>query len=162
MAQDLSERPAEVDPLPMTAELPATAGAALQWAAQSAQARLEGCDGVGVLLVRNGSVESVVHTSQRAQQLDWIQGEIGDGPALVAIRQLQVFNVADLTAPGPWPDFGRVARALGIRSGLFVPVIDGGRAWGALSFYSSASGAFKGREQLALGFSAEVAGIAGI
>jgi GAF domain-containing protein len=162
MPQHFDEPVTSVD-VPSTSE--ATNGrrlpdSALWEAAHAAHGCVEGCDGVSVSVVQavgSLTVAGTVHTSEAARELESVQTTAGEGPALEAIRQLQVFNVPDLSEPGPWPELSRAAEALGVRSAMFVPIVDGGRALGSMSFYSSGTEAFAGWEQQAIDCSAVAA-----
>lgn len=157
MAQDLGERH-DLDSISLIQDgLGIAAGRPLHRIARAAQKRMASCHGVGVVVAENGVMVNVAHTTDAARRLDWIQSEIGNGPGLEAIRQLQVFNVPHLSSAAPWAEFGRVAQGLGVSSGLFVPIIEGGRAFGAMSFYSEDADAFSGQERLGLSFSSEAA-----
>ena len=115
------------------------------------------CVAAGVTLVRgNGSV-LVVGTSLLGRQLEQTQWDLGQGPGLDAIRQLQVFNVACLVTTRSWPDFVPQAVSRGIKSSLAVPIVLRGQALGALDLYSFEPAAFDGVEQVGLHFATEAA-----
>lgn len=122
------------------------------------QARVQaGCLAAGITVVERGAPVLVVGTSLLGRQLEQVQWDLGQGPGLEAMRQLQVFNVACLATARSWPDFVASALGRGVRSMLSVPVILRGRALGALDFYSDHPGAFEDAERVTLHFAGEVA-----
>lgn len=122
------------------------------------QARTQaGCLAAGVTVVEQGAPALVVGTSLLGHQLEQVQWDLGQGPGMEAMRQLQVFNVACLATSRSWPDFVASALSRGVRSTLAVPVILRGRALGALDFYSDRPDGFEDAERVALHFAGEVA-----
>ena len=115
------------------------------------------CVTAGVTLVRGNGSALVVGTSLLGRQLEQTQRDLGQGPGVDAIRQLQVFNVASLGTTRSWPDFVSQAVSRGVRSALAVPIVLRGRALGALDLYSLEPAAFDGIEQVGLHFASEAA-----
>lgn len=115
------------------------------------------CVAAGVTLVRANGTVVVVGTSLLGRQLEQAQWDLGQGPGLDAIRQLQVFNVACLVTTRSWPDFVPQAVSRGVRSSLAVPIVLRGQALGALDLYSFEPAAFDGTEQVGLHFATEAA-----
>ena len=122
-----------------------------------AQTSIDGCNSAGVTLLRGGRAIPVVATGDTARELDLVQCRAGHGPCLDAIRQLQVFNVADAALATSWPDFSRAAMAKGVRSSLSVPLTVGGDALGAMNLYGELVDAFTGLEAAAVVFAVEAA-----
>ena len=133
-----------------------TAEEALRLVAQQVCAHAR-CTAAGITVVRGGDAPLIVATSLLSRQLEDAQWAAGEGPGLDAIRQLQVFNVADLLATSSWPAFAALATTRGVRSSLAVPIILRGRALGSLDLYASQPDAFEGVEQLGLHFATEAA-----
>lgn len=128
---------------------------ALRLVARQACAQARGA-AAGITIVRGGGdAPLMVATSLLSRQLEGSQWAAGQGPGLDAIRQLQVFNVADLRTTSSWPVFAALASAWGVRSCLAVPIILGGRALGSLDLYARQAGAFEGVEQVGLHFATE-------
>lgn len=115
------------------------------------------CVAAGVTLVRGDGSVVVIGTSLLGRQLEQAQWDLGQGPGLDAIRQLQVFNVACLVTTRSWPEFVPHAISRGIKSSLAVPIVLRGHALGALDLYSFEPVAFDGVEQVGLHFATEAA-----
>lgn len=114
------------------------------------------CSAAAVTVASHAPV-LIVGSSALAIQLDQSQWELGQGPGIDAIQQLQVFNVADLAATRSWPEFTAVAMALGLRSSLAVPVTWRGRAIAALNLYATEVDGFAGLEPLGLRLAGDAA-----
>ncbi len=117
------------------------------------------CDEVGLIHVRGSWAISAAHTSDVAGALDRAQCEVGEGPSLDAIRQLQAMSVAAVEDLTWWPVFRRTALEGGVRSCLAVPVTVGSDVVGALGFYARRANALAGCEEIALQI-ADQAGVA--
>jgi transcriptional regulator with GAF, ATPase, and Fis domain len=109
-----------------------------------------GCDEAGLIHVRGGWPISAAHTSEVAGALDRAQCDVGEGPSLDAIRQLQAMSVADVGDLTWWPVFRRTALDGGVKSCLAVPLTVGSDVVGALAFYSIRANALTGCEELAI------------
>ena len=111
-----------------------------------------GCDEVGLIHVAEvgKGTTAVAHSGATAGLLDRIQCEVGDGPSMIAIRQLQAMSVADVGGLTWWPKFRRAALRGGVKSCLSVPLTAGSEVFGALGFYSRRVNALEGREEIAL------------
>lgn len=72
--------------------------------------------------------------------------EIGGGPVGRAVRTGEVAVVRALDDEGGGAPWEREAAALGYRSKIAVPLVDGGRTFGALSIYANDPRAFDERE----------------
>lgn len=112
--------------------------------------RTLGCDEAGLVWVRGASAAPAAHTSELAGALDRGQCDVGEGPSLDAIRQLQAMSVADIGDLTWWPVFRHTAMDVGVKSCLAVPVTVGNDVVGALGFYSRGTNALAGCEKLAL------------
>jgi GAF domain-containing protein len=116
-----------------------------------------GCDEVGLIHAGAAGTTAVAHTGAIAEMLDRVQCEVGDGPSLSAIRQLQAMSVADVADLTWWPAFRRAALDGGVKSCLSVPLTDGSEVVGALGFYSRQGNALEGRKEIALDVADEAA-----
>lgn len=109
-----------------------------------------GCDEAGLIHVRGAWPMPAAHTSEIAGALDRAQCDVGEGPSLDAIRQLQAMSVADVSDLTWWPVFRRTALDGGVKSCLAVPLTAGSDVVGALGFYSRRAHGLAGCEELAL------------
>ncbi|MGX5359786.1 ANTAR domain-containing protein [Kocuria sp. KH4] len=94
-----------------------------------------------VTLLRDGRVGTVASSNARAEVLDEIQYDYGDGPCLTAARQQLLVHAPDL-AQGPWPDYGQAAAAQGVHSAVAVPFDLPGPDKAALNVYAGTVHAF--------------------
>ncbi|MFC4905110.1 GAF and ANTAR domain-containing protein [Kocuria oceani] len=94
-----------------------------------------------VTVLRDGRVGTVASSNARAEVLDEIQYDYGDGPCLTAARQQLLVHVPDLAA-GPWPDYGQAAAAQGVRSAVAAPFDLPGPDKAALNVYAGTVDAF--------------------
>ena len=87
-------------------------------------------------------VQTVAATDEVAAQLDALQLELGEGPALHVAEQADVLHVPDLELDVRWPSFARRAVSLGVCSilALRMDVAAIGRA--ALALYAGRPNAF--------------------
>lgn len=112
--------------------------------------RALGCDEAGLIHLRGSWPMPAAHTSVVAGALDRAQCDVGEGPSLDAIRQLQAMAVADVDDLTWWPVFRRTALDDGVKSCLAVPLTVGSEVVGALAFYSRRANALAGRKEAAL------------
>jgi transcriptional regulator with GAF, ATPase, and Fis domain len=106
---------------------------------------VEGCEAAGIMVVRNGRVETVAASDGVARASDRMQDELGEGPCFDATRnQHEVYRIADLTTYSErWPRYAPQARKLGIGSMMgFLLFTDGRENLGALDLYASRPNAF--------------------
>ena len=94
-----------------------------------------------VTLLRDGRVGTVASSNARAEVLDEIQYDYGDGPCLTAARQQLIVHAPDL-AQGPWPAYGQAAAAQGVRSAVAAPFDLPGPDKAALNVYAGTVDAF--------------------
>ena len=94
-----------------------------------------------VTLLRDGRVGTVASSNARAEVLDEIQYDYGDGPCLTAARQQLIVHIPDL-AQGPWPAYGQAAAAQGVRSAVAAPFDLPGPDKAALNVYAGTVDAF--------------------
>jgi GAF domain-containing protein len=77
-----------------------------------------------------------------ASEADRLQIQLGDGPALRALRDARPQHVNDMATESRWPRLCRQAASIGIRSCYALPLITGGELVGALVLYGRRPGAF--------------------
>ncbi|MFW6188248.1 MAG: ANTAR domain-containing protein [Actinomycetota bacterium] len=94
-----------------------------------------------VTLLRDGRVGTVASSNARAEVLDEIQYDCGDGPCLTAARQQLIVHAPDL-AEGPWPEYGQAAAAQGVHSAVAAPFDLPGPDKAALNVYAGSRNAF--------------------
>ncbi len=105
---------------------------------------VEGCEAAGIMVVRNGEVETLAVTDDVVRASDRMQGELGEGPCFDAAGQReQTYRVADLSAgEDQWPRFVPKARELGIGSMMGFLLFTEDEDLGALDMYSTQPDAF--------------------
>lgn len=130
---------------------------ALRRVVEDTLARFPACSASAITLVKGHEPVLLVGTSLLGQQLEEAQWDLGHGPGIDAVRQLQVFNVACLRTTTSWPEFSRLATSRGMRSAMAVPITGRGSTVGALSLYSQERDGFAAQEQVGLRCAAEAA-----
>ncbi|MCW2539540.1 MAG: hypothetical protein JWN95_1265 [Frankiales bacterium] len=105
----------------------------------------------GVTCGRGGRFATVAATGDLPERVDAIQYELGSGPSVDAVVQQTVFNVADLSTEGRWPEFGRRAvTETGVVSMLSFRMYleDTSGLLAGLNLYSPVAKAFDDKDQL--------------
>ncbi len=98
---------------------------------------MPGIDAVGISMAdARGRVESLAVTDEKVIELDRLQYETGQGPCLEAISTGRPVRAQNLAKETRWPQFIKVARGLGLRSQLGIPVQASGARQGGLNMYS--------------------------
>lgn len=123
---------------------------AVRRVAHDSLAQFPACSAAAVAVVGGATPALLAGTSLLAHQLETAQWELGEGPGVDAVRQLQVFNVSSLLSVTAWPDFAELATSRGVMSVLAVPITWRGRPLGALGLYSSEPDGFAGQEVVGL------------
>lgn len=77
-----------------------------------------------------------------AAKIGQMQCDADAGPCLHAMRLGHPVHIRDTSRDNRWPRFAREAAALGIRSGLCLPLAAGGEPVGTLAWYGRFPGAF--------------------
>lgn len=113
----------------------------LQQVVDLAAVTIEGCDFAGIFFRSGGTISTWVHTDPRVEEIDALQRDLGDGPCISAIAEQNTFYAADLTDDPRWPEFGRQAIRLGIRSVLSLH-LTAHEDRGALNLYAKYPDAF--------------------
>ena len=80
-----------------------------------AEETIDGCDGAGVFLARDGAVATAAASSPLTDNLDRLQIEANEGPCLDASTRGATFYAHDLADDERWPRFGPQAVAAGVR-----------------------------------------------
>jgi len=80
----------------------------------------------------------VASSNDLAERLDEMQNEAGDGPCIHAMTTSRQVEVSDLGEGEQWPTWRALARSLGLRKMLAVPLLSAdGTGIGALNLYST-------------------------
>jgi GAF domain-containing protein len=103
---------------------------------------IRGAGAVSVTLVRDGSFETRVHTSEAARSVDDSQYKNNEGPCVDAARNSKVYEIRSMTLEERWPTFASLAAESGINSSLSVPMITGSAPLGVLNIYGFEESAF--------------------
>lgn len=111
---------------------------------------VDGCDAAGILVIKDGRVQTLTATDNVARVSDRMQAEAGEGPCFDAVeRKVEVYRIADMTAEDDrWPRYTSTARRLGVGSMMgFLLFTNGENDLGALNMYSSRPNLFTGRSE---------------
>lgn len=110
---------------------------------------VDGCEAAGILVVTGGEVHTLAATHDLARASDRIQGELGEGPCLLAtLREEPVFRIPDMAAATDrWPRYAPAARELGIGAAMGFWLFTDAANLGALNLYSSQPNAFGQRTE---------------
>jgi hypothetical protein len=101
---------------------------------------IEGCDFAGISLVGTDG-ERPLSSDPRADQLETLQRQTGQGPSIDAVREGIAVYASDFSTEGRWPAFVAGAQEQGIRSHLAAPFLTNVGP-GALDLYASSPQAF--------------------
>lgn len=113
--------------------------------------QIDGAQHAGITITERKSVSTPVASNDLVRRIDKEQYAIGQGPCLTAaLDQHPIVRVDDLGSDQRWPDFGRAAVELGVRSMLSFQLYTGtgadtdsaGDTIGALNIYAANAGAF--------------------
>ena len=103
---------------------------------------VEHCDAVGVTVVLEDRPRTASYTTARTLEIDAVQYAVDDGPCLDAYRNRRE-NLVDLAgAHERWPMFTSAVDTADVQSLLAVPLLSGGRCFGALNLYGRTRHAF--------------------
>lgn len=110
---------------------------------QLAVDHVPGCEAAGIVLVVRGSMRSVGSTTPVVETVDDLQFRYSAGPAIDALKAVDVVKVDDLRTDPRWPSLGPiVVAATGVRSVLAHRLQARDRTLGVLTLHSTAPGAF--------------------
>ncbi len=104
-----------------------------------------GADGAGLLLRESGRADVVVATSERVTEVERIQHDLSQGPAISAVQQRQPTYSGSLGSEEQWRQFGSRAARKGMHSAVAVPLQTDEGVVGALTVYAQAKHAFDER-----------------
>lgn len=110
--------------------------------AEVAVERVPGAGAASITQAKGQQFVTVAATSELARSADEIQYELGTGPCIDAIVEQSIYRPRDLRSDRRWPEFGRRASRLRIRSMLSYRMnVDHGTI-GGLNLYSGQVDAF--------------------
>lgn len=111
---------------------------------------LPGISWSGISLVRGKTVTSQAPSDEVARQLDQLQSELGEGPALSALAEQRTVNIPDLRAEKRWPRFVAAATGMGVHCVLSFRLFVKQESFGALNLYGPQPNYFS-EESVAVG-----------
>ena len=96
------------------------------------------CDYAGVIFVtRKSRVETIAATHPVVAEVDKLQVDLGEGPDIDVITDVQTTIVRDTRTDERWPKWGEVVSDRGIRSLLAVRLYTSSDTIGTLNLYDS-------------------------
>ncbi|MFJ1804472.1 GAF and ANTAR domain-containing protein [Streptomyces sp. NPDC088180] len=123
-----------------------TVAGTLERIAGSATELVDGCDAAGILILRDGRVETLAVTGPLAEESHRLQERLQEGPCFDAARLRggeRVFRIENMTAlQHRWPSFAPRAAELGIGSMMGFLLFADDANLGALNLYSRLPGRF--------------------
>ncbi len=93
-------------------------------------------------LVKGSPIETTFASHATVKELDSIQFDIGQGPAVDATREGSIAVIDDTRLDETYPKFSAAASARGVLSAMSCQLSSPRRAIGALNFYATQAGAF--------------------
>jgi len=109
--------------------------------AELAVSTIDGCDYAGLFFADGSVTIAPISTHSLVDDVDAVQQQSGEGPAVDAVAQQRIVYSDDLGIDARWTRFGPRAASAGIRSLLALPLVDsGGR--GSLNLYARYPTAF--------------------
>ncbi|KQZ89792.1 hypothetical protein ASD62_11235 [Phycicoccus sp. Root563] len=109
---------------------------------QAVNANIDGCDAVGVTVVIEDRPRTAAYTTAGTLEIDAVQYAVGDGPCLDAFRNGRE-NLVDFSGGEErWPAFMEGCDPGSVQSLLALPLVSGGRRYGALNLYGNERHAF--------------------
>ncbi|MBE7162930.1 MAG: GAF and ANTAR domain-containing protein [Williamsia herbipolensis] len=109
---------------------------------RAAVAVVPGTRDAGLNLMVRGRFSPQAVYGQAPPPLDALQRETGTGPCIDASREQATKLVTDMATETRWPEFSVLAKELGVRSMLCVPLWVDDRRLGSLSLYSAQPDAY--------------------
>ncbi|MFC1402087.1 MULTISPECIES: GAF and ANTAR domain-containing protein [Streptacidiphilus] len=140
---------------------PGSVAGTLEAVAALAHSIVPGADFAGVtVLERDGALQGRAATAPVVQELDRLQGELGEGPCLEAARETTVLRIQDMDSERRWPGFASHAKGLGIVSMISctLAISRGPRA--SLNLHAARRGAFDDEAAQLAAVYADQAGLA--
>jgi GAF domain-containing protein len=113
----------------------------LQAIVQVARESVPGFEQVGIsTLSKDGKIETRAATGDLVHELDKLQDDLGEGPCVDTLRELDVVSVPHVRHDQRWPRYVPAAAKLGLRSQLGVRLfLDDKGTLGGLNLYSTVS-----------------------
>ncbi|UFN43435.1 GAF and ANTAR domain-containing protein [Nocardioides okcheonensis] len=99
-----------------------------------------------VLRSPRGGLTSLAGTDPLAQELDDLQCDLEQGPAVVVVGDGSWVRSGDVGDDARWPEWGAAAVERGVRSALTLGVHDRDEPLGAITLYAAERGGFADRE----------------
>ncbi|MDG5483386.1 GAF and ANTAR domain-containing protein [Mycolicibacterium gadium] len=100
---------------------------------------VKGVDYADVMLVQDGSFESVAPTDPLVTELDAVQMQSGDGPCLEAAVDTSIIRCDDVENDPRWPTFTAAALSFGVRATMSYQLYTNLGGAGALNLFSRRS-----------------------
>jgi transcriptional regulator with GAF, ATPase, and Fis domain len=117
--------------------------ATLERAVQMATDMIERCDFAGISVLHEDKLETPAASHEILRKIDELQYELGEGPCLDALKQVDVLTVSNLAEDERWPRWGpHIAGELGIHSSMSFRLFTTGDDLGALNLYATSVDAF--------------------
>lgn len=91
----------------------------------------------GISLRRRKKATTVASSNQSARVMDRMQGKLGEGPSLAAMREGKTLLVPDLGLEERWPAYVHAVSGLGCVSVLAIPLVVDGTTRAALTLYAA-------------------------
>lgn len=106
---------------------------------ESARGSVPGFDAVGVSTVaKDGTVETRAATGDIVGTLDTVQYELGEGPCVAALFELDLLEVPRIRHDQRWPRYVPAAVEAGLRSQMALKLyLDDQGTLGSMNFYST-------------------------
>jgi transcriptional regulator with GAF, ATPase, and Fis domain len=95
-----------------------------------------------VLPAGPGQLETRATCGPQTVEVIGLQNEVGEGPCLDAVRQLEAVWVSNLATESRWPLFSPAANRLGVGSMMCTPLVAQDRIYGSLSLAAGRPDAF--------------------
>jgi hypothetical protein len=137
---------------------PGSVAGSLQLTVDLAVASVDGCDGAGILVVRDDRVTTAAASHPLVVELDELQVATNEGPGLDVVAEGGSLYAMDLIDDERWPHFGPAAAEAGIRSLLALRLSD--RPVSVLNLYARLPAAFGATDRAKGLIFATLAGIA--
>lgn len=109
--------------------------AEILWEFADAVSQVLEVSGAGVSLASGGALTVAVVTSEAVRCIEAVQQETKQGPCQEAYESGQTWRVPDIDAADQWPEYQAIAKEVGMRSVMGVPLRFRGRSIGALNVY---------------------------
>lgn len=114
----------------------------LQKVVEMAATVIPGCDYAGVTLRHRDRLETPAASDPMVNELDNLQYALNEGPCVSSVRRDETFVLRDNRTERRWPNWAPRAAALGVLSGLSLPLEAPQKVIGGLNLYARAADAF--------------------